>query len=177
MDFVFKELGTIKDIVRFSETREYKINCARNKLLCGKEVYTCSSHKGFYVYTSNPRFGVGLGYIYYSASGETSNRMIFGTSVIDICKSKDTFMKYNNIHVDMESSRKAIIVTDDNKICCIVGIEHSLRLGKDDLYDIEQDDNYIICHIANGGSILISKSDYSSAWTDKDVSLSNLIKR
>ena len=174
---VFKDLGTFDDILKLVETENFRLVCAKNKIRYGKPLYTCKTHKGFNVIYDS---GINLGYVCYTLLDEKEFRDIFlggkwVTSlnlfnIINIINFSDPAMKHNNIHILSDRGTKVLIITENNEVCCLIGIDKGIDLDNG-LYNIEQNDDYILIHLVVGSSILVDKSDYSSDWADRSLRL------
>lgn len=91
-------------------------------------------------------------------------------NIINIINFSDPAMKHNNIHILLNRGTKILIVTENNEVCCLIGIDKGIDLDNG-MYNIEQNDDYILIHLVVGNSILIDKSDYSSDWADRSLEL------
>ena len=177
---LFKELG---DVDKFKSTDMYKFAKAKCKLVNGDSldvVYTCKTHKGFYYRNSN------VGYVRYTKDGKRVEGLIRPFLVSRICgrcteEEKKIFVENpvfqvsNNMFLSTGVENR-LVVLDNDEVCCIVGFDDYVTVSNDRQLGIEQDEKYIIIHLQGSKSILISKSDYSSVWTDKVIRLDNNYK-
>lgn len=177
---LFKELG---DVDKFRSTDMYKFAKAKCKLVNGNSsdvIYTCKTHKGFYYKNGK------VGYIRYTSDGKRVEGTIRPYLVSRICGrctedekkifvENPVFQVSDNIFLSTGTENR-LVVLDSDEVCCIVGFDDYITVTNDRQLGIEQDEKYIIIHLQGNKSILISKSDYSSVWADKIISLDNNYK-